>query len=80
MSSAKVRKFQLESLGAEDHIHIRRNSTLRGSPAKPGPADGVGLTTAERLEESGWWPTKGELSRGEYSGSAACAGCHQRIA
>lgn len=35
MSSAKVRKFQLESLGAEDHIHIRRNSTLRGSPAKP---------------------------------------------
>jgi hypothetical protein len=48
-------------------------------PQNP-PADGVGLTTAERLKDSGWWPTKGELSRGEYSGSATCARCHQKIA
>lgn len=48
-------------------------------PQNP-PADGIGLTTAERLKEPGWWPTKGEPPRGEYSGSATCAKCHQKIA
>lgn len=44
------------------------------------PADGIRLTTADRLEEPGWWPTKGDPPRSQYSGNAACAGCHQRIA
>ena len=44
------------------------------------PANGISLTTADRLEEPGWWPTKGDPPRNQYSGNAACAGCHQRIA
>ena len=44
------------------------------------PADGIRLTTADRLEEPGWWPTKGDPPRSQYSGNAACAGCHRRIA
>ncbi len=43
-------------------------------------ANGTSLTTAERLEEPGWWPTKGDPPRSQYSGSAACAECHQKMA
>jgi hypothetical protein len=41
---------------------------------------GVSQTTVDRLEEPGWWPTKGDPPRSQYSGTLACAGCHQRIA
>ena len=44
------------------------------------PENGISLTTADRLENRGWWPTKGDPPRTQYSGSAACAGCHQKIA
>jgi len=44
------------------------------------PANDTSLTTAERLEEPGWWPTKGGPARSQYSGDATCAGCHRRIA
>ena len=43
-------------------------------------AAGISKTTVDRLEEPGWWPTKGDPPRSQYSGSAACAGCHQQIA
>jgi hypothetical protein len=44
------------------------------------PENGISLTTADRLEKPGWWPTKGDPPRSQYSGSAAaCAGCHQKI-
>ena len=74
-----MREFQLESLGAEDRIDLAGIPLCLARPQNP-PADGIGLTTASRLKEPGWWPTKGEPSRGEYSGSAACARCHQKIA
>ena len=43
-------------------------------------ANGTSLTTTDRLEVSGWWPTKGDPPLSRYSGGAACAECHQRIA
>lgn len=35
------------------------------------------LATADRLQEPGWWPTKGTPARSEYAGAAACAECHR---
>jgi hypothetical protein len=37
---------------------------------------GVMLVTDDRLQYSGWWPTKGTAARSDYVGPAACAGCH----
>jgi hypothetical protein len=34
------------------------------------------MATAERLEEPGWWPTKGTAARDEYVGPDACGPCH----
>jgi len=36
-------------------------------------------STAEHLEEPGWWPRKASQSAGEYSGTRACWSCHQEI-
>lgn len=46
-----------------------------------GPAaNDISLTTADRLEQPGWWPTKGDPPRSQYSGDASCFKCHTRIA
>jgi hypothetical protein len=34
------------------------------------------LSTADRVAEDGFWPTKSNPSREEFTGSAACAHCH----
>jgi hypothetical protein len=34
------------------------------------------LSTADHLEEPGFWPTQKGASRSEYTGSEACASCH----
>jgi hypothetical protein len=34
------------------------------------------VLTQSRLKGSSWWPTKGDRSRDDYVGSAACARCH----
>ena len=34
------------------------------------------MATVERLEESGWWPTKGTAAREDYVGPDACVPCH----
>ncbi len=44
------------------------------------PANGISLTTADRLEEPGWWPTKGDPPRNQYCGDATCARCHRNKA
>jgi len=44
------------------------------------PANDTSRTTADRLEDAGWWPTKGDPPRSQYSGDATCVGCHRRIA
>jgi Cytochrome c554 and c-prime len=38
------------------------------------------LSTHERLQKPGWWPTKGTPPREEYAGTAACVPCHSAIA
>src|SRR5271156_1993005 len=48
--------------------------------AQAPPVDSSSLTTSDRLEEQGWWPTKGDADRKLYAGSAACATCHRTIA
>jgi Cytochrome c554 and c-prime len=39
----------------------------------------LSLTTEERMEGTGWWPTKGDPAAKEYAGEAACAKCHGDI-
>jgi Cytochrome c554 and c-prime len=37
------------------------------------------MATDERLEGSGWWPTKGTASRDKFVGTKECARCHAKI-
>jgi Cytochrome c3 len=37
----------------------------------------ISLPTELRVKASGWWPTKGDPSRGEYAGSEVCFECHE---
>lgn len=53
---------------------------LCSAHAQGPPANTISLTTADRLEEPGWWPTKGTPPRSQYSGEANCVACHSRIA
>ncbi len=36
-------------------------------------------TTAQRLREKGWWPTKPDAARKEFTGTESCAACHKQI-
>jgi hypothetical protein len=46
-----------------------------------GPAgNDLSVTTRDRLEDPGWWPTKGDAPRSLYVGSETCQSCHQAIA
>ncbi len=38
---------------------------------------GIESTTADRLREPGWWPTKRTASREDFIGSEACERCHR---
>jgi Cytochrome c554 and c-prime len=40
----------------------------------------LSLTTQDRLEDAGWWPTKGDSPRREYVGAAICKECHGDVA
>jgi hypothetical protein len=35
------------------------------------------MATADRIQEPGFWPTKGTYAASEYLGAAACARCHR---
>jgi hypothetical protein len=37
---------------------------------------GAPMATVDRVQLSGWWPTKGAPARAEYAGPAACVRCH----
>jgi hypothetical protein len=50
------------------------------SEAQQPATDGFSLTTGDRLEDPGWWPTKGEAARNQYVGTETCKGCHSAIA
>jgi Cytochrome c554 and c-prime len=34
------------------------------------------MATADRIQDPGWWPTKGTPARAEYAGTFACNECH----
>jgi hypothetical protein len=40
---------------------------------------GLSLTTPDRLQNPGWWPTKGIPPANAYAGEASCAKCHAGI-
>ena len=48
-------------------LWTRGQSTLVGD---------VDTATSDRLEDPGWWPTKGSYPRDSFAGSAACQQCH----
>jgi hypothetical protein len=39
--------------------------------------NGTPMATADRVQGTGWWPTKGTPTREDYVGPAACAQCHR---
>jgi hypothetical protein len=41
---------------------------------------GLSLTTQDRLEDVGWWPTKGDSARSKFAGAVTCKGCHGDVA
>lgn len=46
-----------------------------------GPAvNSISLTTRDRRNDPGWWPTKGDAPRTQYVGSETCKSCHGNIA
>lgn len=49
-----------------------------GSRTSPAATSGLAASrlTKNRLEDSGWWPTKRDRSRDEYVGASICAECH----
>jgi hypothetical protein len=38
------------------------------------------FSTAERVKKPGWWPTKGDAPKNDYTDAAACTRCHSEIA
>lgn len=40
------------------------------------PTWAQGMATPDRVQASGWWPTKGTAFRAGFLGAAACAKCH----
>lgn len=42
--------------------------------------NGISLTTQDRRNDAGWWPTKGDAPRSQYVGSESCRSCHENIA
>lgn len=44
--------------------------------AQAAESSGSSMSTRERVQKPGWWPTKGTPSRDEFAGPAACAECH----
>jgi len=41
---------------------------------------GISLTTAERVDGAGWWPTRGDAERKLFLGNEACKPCHRGLA
>ena len=44
--------------------------------ALPAPRHAIQMSTEDRLQLPGWWPTKGSALRSEFVGPEACAACH----
>lgn len=73
------RNFLVEQLAFLWRIGNRRHP-LGVAVRQESPASESSVTTRDRLEDPGWWPTKGDAARNQYVGSESCTPCHQAIA
>jgi hypothetical protein len=74
MSQPRARRFpQLAIAIANIVICMASGQTMRQESRQS-------LTTQDRVENAGWWPTKGDSPRSDYVGTAACKQCHGKIA
>jgi len=50
--------------------------------SQPSPSNAVATSTptSDRLHQPGWWPTKIDAPRSDYTGTASCTKCHKSIA
>ena len=63
------------------HVLLVAFAVLLYHAGAQGPVgNDASVTTRDRLEDPGWWPTKGDSARSLYVGSEACKSCHQAIA
>jgi hypothetical protein len=49
---------------------------LIAATAQTHDSPSIPLATSDRLEDPGWWPTKGTGLRDAYVGEQTCSGCH----
>jgi hypothetical protein len=47
------------------------------TPAQSPQSSSISLPTELRVRGPGWWPTKGQPSRADYTGPDACTECHE---
>jgi Cytochrome c554 and c-prime len=40
---------------------------------------GMEMATKDRMEQPGWWPTKGDRPRSSFAGTEKCAQCHANV-
>jgi hypothetical protein len=52
-------------------------SSAQAPQSQSPQASSISLPTELRVRGSGWWPTKGQAARAEYTGPDACAECHE---
>ena len=50
--------------------------TFAGGRGQSTMSGGAETATQDRLEEPGWWPTKGTYPRESFAGNATCQRCH----
>jgi Cytochrome c554 and c-prime len=55
-------------------------SCVMGVAAQDSAGAKFSMSTPDRWQASGWWPTKGTPSLSEYVGPGACTKCHAEIA
>jgi hypothetical protein len=61
--------FLLLALATSIGLSIRAGAQSR-------PRSEISLTTDDRVQSPGWWPTKGAAARQDFVGTAECAKCH----
>ena len=54
-------------------LSLLQVSGVRGQSIATG---GVETATQDRLDDPGWWPTKGDYPRSSFAGDATCERCH----
>lgn len=55
---------------------VKTKTGYQAASAEAPPLPPGKTSTAERLQDPGWWPTKGTYSRDDYVGPTVCAQCH----